>query len=129
METFDLSEREKHDLLNELCTYFNFADLNHFFEVIDDTPAYDEILEELYRIARPAVRANFAIDLRENDGYYLVAEGNGRLSVVAKTDTHNFACLVCDGLKNEGWDVEIWRVRDGSVLSLFEDGTTETLAP
>ena len=75
------------------------------------------------------LRANFAIDLRENDGYYLVAEGNGRLSVVAKTETHNFACLVCDGLKNEGWDVEIWRVRDGSVLSLFEDGTTETLAP
>jgi len=129
METFDLSSHEKQDLLNELFTYFNFVDFSHFFDTICDSPAYDEILEELYRIARPAVRANFAIDLREKNGYYMVAEGNGKLSVVGTSETYNFALLIRDGLKNEGWEVEIWRVRDGSVLSLHEDGSTETLVP
>ena len=126
METFNLSSHEKQDLLNELFTYFNFVDFSHFFDTICDSPAYDEILEELYKIARPKIRRKFALSLA-NDGYYMVAEGNGRLSVVAKTETHGFASLVRDGLKNEGWDVEIWRVRDGSVLSLHEDGSTETL--
>lgn len=129
METFDLSYSEKQDLLNELFGYFNFQDFNHFFEVIDDTPAMDEILEELYRVARPAIRHNFALELSDTDGYYLIAEGNGRLSIVGTAPTHNFASLIQDGLKNEGWNVEIWRVKGGSVLSLFEDGTTETLTP
>jgi len=126
METFNLSSHEKQDLLNELFTYFNFVDFSHFFDTICDSPAYDEILEELYKIARPKIRRKFALSLA-NDGYYMVAEGNGRLSVVAKTETHGFASLVRDGLKSEGWEVEIWRVRDGSVLSLYENGSTETL--
>jgi len=126
METFNLSSHEKQDLLNELFTYFNFVDFSQFFDTICDSPAYDEILEELYRIARPKIRRKFALSLA-NDGYYMVAEGNGRFSVVSKTETHGFASLVRDGLKSEGWDVEIWRVRDGSVLSLHEDGSTETL--
>lgn len=133
METFNLSSHEKQDLLNELFTYFNFVDFSHFFDTICDSPAYDEILEELYRIARPKIRRNFAAGLLQQSGhftfdqYYLVAEGNGKLSVVATADNYGFAALIRDGLKSEGWDVEIWRAKDGTVLSLFEDGSNETL--
>src|SRR6056300_222083 len=126
METFNLSSHEKQDLLNELFTYFNFVDFSHFFDTICDSPAYDEILEELYKIARPKIRRKFALSLA-NDGYYMVAEGNGKINTVAVCETYGYAVLVRDGLIGEGWDVEIWRKKDGSVLSLHEDGSTETL--
>lgn len=128
MKISDLSSNEKTDLLNECFAHFNFEDFNHFFEVINDTHAYDAIIEELFSITRPVMRHNFALSLREKEGYFLVTELAGKFMVAAVCETYDFAMLAAEGLTTTNVYVEIWRIKDTNVICLNADGSTETVA-
>jgi len=56
MNVKDLDYAEKNDLLNEMFQYFKFRDFNEFFELIDETAAFDAVLEELYRVKQISER-------------------------------------------------------------------------
>ena len=128
MKISDLSHSEKSDLLNECFAHFDFKDFNHFFEVIDETEAMDAIIEELFSIVRPVMRHNFALSLREKEGYFLVTELAGQFMIAAVCETYDFALLAAEGLATTNVDVEIWRIKDTNVICLNADGSTETVA-
>jgi len=129
MKISDLSSNEKTDLLNECFAHFDFQDFNHFFEVINDTRAYDEIISELFRIVRPVMRHNFALSLREKEGYFLVTELAGQFMVAAVCETYDFAILAAEGLATTNVDVEIWRIKGANVICMNADGSNgETVA-